>query len=167
MADSATTENTKISAYVSAYSTFKNNRNSLLATIDGYRGDANNALIIESKSGKEYWIIFIKQDTLKSGGGQYYDIDIKGTGLHIIFDSAITTQTIVSACSSSPAASSLVNKIVKLEFYGLSKYMSIESVIQKGTLDTTDDISDISVFTKTQFDNLCMGIAFNCTMPLT
>jgi hypothetical protein len=44
--------------------------------------------------------------------------------------------------------------------------MSIESVVQKGTLDATDDISDISAFTKTQFDNLCMGIAFYCTMPL-
>lgn len=167
MANSAATENTKITAYISAYSTFKNNRNSLLTTIHGYKGDTNNALILESISGKEYWIIFIKQDTLKSDGAQYYDIDIKGTGLHIIFDSAITTQTIVSACSSSPAASSLVNKIVKLEFYGLSNCMSIESVIQKGTLDETDDISDISAFTKTQFDNLCMGIAFNCTMPLT
>lgn len=167
MADSATTENTKINTYFSAYSTFKNDRNSLLATIDGYKGNTNNALIIESNSKKEYWIIFIKQDTLKSNGGQYYDIDIKGTGLHIIFDSVIATQTIVSACSSSPAASSLVDKIVKLEFYGLSNYMSIESVVQKGTLDDKDDISDISAFTKTQFDNLCMGIAFYCAMPLT
>lgn len=166
MASPAANANTKLSNYNTSYSNFKSSRNSLLSTISGYSGNVSTGLIIESKTGKEFWIIFVKQRTLKTDGGNYYDIDIKGTGFHIIFNSVTSASNIISACSSIPSAS-FVNNIVKLEFYGPDQLMSINSVIQRGTLSAEDDISDIADFTKTRFDNLCMGIVENCTIPLS
>lgn len=168
MASQASTVNSDISTYSSSFSSFLTARHSLITTINGYVSNTSTALILESKTRKEYWIIFVKQSTPKSAGGKYYDIDIAGTGLHFTLGSTTTISAITTACSSFPAASSFTDNIVKLEFYGLGKYMTISSVIQKSTLSTDDDINDIAEFTKTQFDNLCWGLGMNSnTMPLT
>lgn len=161
------TVNASISTYESSRTSFISNRNSLMTKIATYAGSSNTALIIRSKTGTKFTIIFVKTYTYKGSSGSYYDIDIKGTGLVLELNTAQTISNIVSWCNTPsgqtspyPASTSLTAKILNVKFYGMGQQMTVASVIQNSTLTDKDD-NTIDEFSLAQFQNLCMGLAIN------
>lgn len=149
-----------------AFGTYKDKRDDLINKIASYTGNINKALLIKGVNGIEWWIIFVTSRTLTPNTPKYYDISITGTGIHFVYktNAAACGYTAVqwaNACVSSPA--NLLNNVGKIEFYGKNapeaNKMKIDNVVQKSTVDQTDDIADIDEISKSDFDNLCEKMA--------
>lgn len=164
---SATTTNQAITVRNTVFNTYITKRSLLLSAIAGYEGNANNALLIKGVGGTDWWIIFVTSKTLvPQVSTSYYDITIKGNGLHIVYknDSPVCNYSASQFKGYiDTATGNLLVGINSLEFYGKSNpaKMQIKSVVQNSTVSQGDDIVDIDSILKSQFETLSYTMATN------
>ena len=164
---SATTTNQAITARNTAFNTYITKRSQLLSAIAGYEGNTSNALLIKGMAGTDWWIIFVTNKTLvPQVSTSYYDITIKGNGLHIVYKSDSPVRNLSASSFKTSISSNTADLLVginRLEFYGKSNptKMQIKSVVQNSTVSQEDDIVDIDTISKTEFENLSYVMATN------
>lgn len=164
---SATTTNQAITDRNTAFGTYITKRSRLISAIASYEGNSSNALLIKGVGGTDWWIIFVTNKTLAPQvSTTYYDITIKGNGLHIVYksDSPVCNYTASQFKGyADTATADLLVGINRLEFYGKSNStkMQIKSVVQNSTVSQEDDIVDIDSISLHGFDNLRNTMAIN------
>ena len=167
MANSASQANGYIHDYAVHKQTYISYRSNLLTTLGSYSNNSAKGLLIRSYDGKEFWIIFVKSYTLTPTSGNSYSITLKGTGMHIVLNSPITTFNFLGYCNAWQSTTSITGVMDSFEFFGTTGQMTLQNLIQNNTVVQSDDISDIDEISVQQFENLSTGLAINSNaMPL-
>ena len=161
---SVSTFNSALNNYISAKNTYNGNRGALLSNLAGYKNNLSFGLLIRSSTGTEFWIIFVKSSTLTPTSGTSYDLALAGKGMHLTLNSAMENGAFLTNCNTLSGTTNITGQISTFEFFGGSSgstQMKLSNVVQKNTVNQSDDISDIDEISLGQFRTLCNGLASN------